>query len=911
MATSVTTQKKLFTVITTHVNADFDALASMLAAQKLYPGAHVVFPSAPEKNIRNFFINSIGYLLNMTDINSIDLSDVRKLVLVDTNQSGRIGKFADLLEQPDVEIHIYDHHPESTGDIKAHRAVYRSTGATVTILLDLIREQGIDISADEATIMGLGIYEDTGNFTYPSTTTHDFNAAAYLLSKGANLITLSNLISREIRSDEIKLLNDMIRSVQRIHINGAEIALTRITRNNYVNDFAFLVQKMIKIERLDAIFAIALMGAKIYIIARSQIPEVDVGKIVKSLGGGGHTYAAAASIKNRTLVQVENKLVDILYQKVKPKIIASKLMSTPSITTDADVTCRQAAELMTRYNINALLVTEKTDKGNESEKLVGYITRQVIEKALYLKLGDLPVREYMNTESASVGPDAPLSEIQDKIIENKQRILPVVVQDENEQKIIGVVTRTDLLNVLASNTKKTTRDMHPTLNGSVHARTKKIINFMHERLAPEIVRLLKHLGQVADQNQCNCFLVGGFVRDLLLYRPNQDIDIVIEGDGIEFARKYARLAGARIHAYDKFKTAVIIFPDNFKIDIASARVEYYQFPAALPTVEMSSIKLDLYRRDFTINTLIIQLNSDHFGRLIDFYSAQRDIKAKAIRVLHNLSLAEDPTRVFRAIRFEKRFDFEIGKLTDGLIKNAVKINFFKELSGCRIFSELQLILEEENPIPTIIRLNDYHLLEIVHPELKLTNDMMLLLNSLKKVLAWFDLLFLEESYMKWAVYFMALIKRCDQPTVAAICNRLEIAPRMQTIFVRGRFKADRCLWEMERDPLIINSALREHLADLKTELILYMMAASGKQKIKKAISNYFTDLRYVKLTVKGKDIKKMGVPPGPVYQKILKATLNAKLNGKLKTGHDERTFAKNYVTKLNLNLNKSIGNGHA
>jgi len=897
VATSINHSESL-TVITTHVNADFDALASMLAAQKLYPGALVVFPSAPEKNIRNFFINSIGYLLNMTDINTINLTDVRQLVLVDTNQSGRIGRFADLLKKPDVEIHIYDHHPASAGDIEAHHAVYRSTGATVTILLDLIREQGIDISADEATIMGLGIYEDTGSFTYPSTTTHDFTAAAYLLSKGANLVTLSNLISREIRSDEIKLLNDMIRSVRRIHINSAEIALTRITTDNYVSDFAFLVQKMIKIEQLDAIFAIALMGSKIHIIARSRIPQVDVGKIVTALGGGGHTYAAAASIKNRTLVQVENKLIDILYQKVKPKIIASKLMSSPPITSDADVTCRQAAELMTRYNINALLVTEKTDKRNKSEKLAGYITRQVIEKALYLKLGDLPVREYMNTESASVEPDAVLSEIRDKIIENKQRILPVVVRDKNEQKIIGVVTRTDLLNVLASDTEQTARDMHPTLNGSVHARTKNITNFMRERLTPEMFRILKHLGQVADQIRCNCFLVGGFVRDLLLYRPNEDIDIVIEGDGIEFARQYARLAGVRIHAHNKFKTAVIIFPDNFKIDIASARVEYYQFPAALPTVEMSSIKLDLYRRDFTINTLIIQLNSDHFGRLIDFYSAQRDIKAKAIRVLHNLSLAEDPTRVFRAIRFEKRFHFEIGKLTDGLIKNAVKINFFKELSGRRIFSELRSILEEENPIPTVGRLNDYHLLEIIHPALKLTSDMMLLMNSVKKVLSWFDLLFLEESYMKWAVYFMVLIKRCDQPTVAEICNRLELAPRVQTILVTGRFKADRCLWQMERNPLIINSALHEQLADFKTELILYMMAASGKQKIKKAISHYFTNLRYVKLTVKGKDIKRMGVPPGPIYQKILKATLNAKLNGLLKTDHDERTFLNNYVTKL-------------
>lgn len=899
--TTSTNHSKFFTIITTHINADFDALASMLAAQKLYPGALAVFPSAPEKNIRNFFINSIGYLLNMTDLKSIDMADIRRLVLVDTNQSGRIGKFAEILNNPDVEIHIYDHHPVSSGDIQAHHAVFKPYGATVTILLDLIKDQGIEISADEATIMGLGIYEDTGNFTYPSTTPHDFNAAAYLLSKGANLNTLSSLISREIRSDEIKLLNDMIRSVKRIQISGAEIALTRITRKEYVSDFAYLVQKMIKIERLDAIFAIALMGSKIYIIARSQIPEVDVGDILKSLDGGGHTYAAAASIKDKTLVQVENQLVQLLYQRVKPKITAFKLMSAPPITSDVNITCRQAARQMTRYNINALLVTQRNGDSNRHDQLVGYITRQVIEKALYLKLGDLPVREYMNTELVSVHPDASLSEIRDKIIDNKQRILPVVVQENNHEKIIGVLTRTDLLNVLASSAQNEKRDRRQMFNGSIQARSKKIINFMRERLSPDMLRLLKQLGQVADQIPCNCFLVGGFVRDLLLYRPNQDIDIVVEGDGIEFARQYARLAGVRIHAHDKFKTAVIIFPDNFKIDIASARVEYYQFPAALPTVEMSSIKLDLYRRDFTINTLIIQLNSQHFGRLIDFYSAQKDIKAKAIRVLHNLSLAEDPTRVFRAIRFEKRFKFEIGKLTDGLIKNAVKINFFKDLSGRRIFSELRLILEEENPIPIIKRLQEYDLLEIIHPELKLTSDMVSILNSAKKVLSWFDLLFLEESYMKWAVYFMAMIRHCDHPTATAICERLELAPRLQVIFVKGRFKADQCLWQMDRNTLNRNSQLHERLSELKTEQILYIMAASGKQKIKKAISNYLTNLRYVSLSVKGGDIKAMGVPPGPIYQKILKAALNAKLNGLLKTSQDEHRFIQDYVTQHHLN----------
>jgi tRNA nucleotidyltransferase (CCA-adding enzyme) len=216
---------------------------------------------------------------------------------------------------------------------------------------------------------------------------------------------------------------------------------------------------------------------------------------------------------------------------------------------------------------------------------------------------------------------------------------------------------------------------------------------------------------------CGAYAVGGFVRDLFLYRADEDLDIVIEGDGIAFAREYGRISGARIHSHEKFGTAVIIYPDGFTIDVASARMEYYKFPAALPVVELSSIKLDLYRRDFTINTLAVQLNPEQFGILIDFFNAQKDIKEKAIRVLHNLSFVEDPTRVFRAIRFEQRFGFAIGRLTAGLIHNAVRMDFFRELSGRRVFNELQLILQEEKPAAAVARLNDFGLLRVVHPGL--------------------------------------------------------------------------------------------------------------------------------------------------------------------------------------------------
>jgi tRNA nucleotidyltransferase (CCA-adding enzyme) len=666
------------------------------------------------------------------------------------------------------------------------------------------------------------------------------------------------------------------------------VVVTSVTTEKYMPDFAFLVQKMVKMENLDALFAIARMENKIYVVARSRINDVDVSSILIPMGGGGHPYAASASIKGKTLAQVENNLVELLYSKIKAQRQAKNLMSSPAITIKTDVPCKNANDLLTRYNINALLVTEKR---NDQDRLCGYITRQVIEKALYHKLEYVAVKEYMTTELATVEPDADLSEVQEKIIENKQRVLPVI----DKADIVGVITRTDLLNILGQQSKKIPDGFPDPLKETVHARTRNVVKFLKERLSKRILNILKSTGEVADEFGYGAYVVGGFVRDLFLYRADEDVDIVIEGDGIAFAKKFAEMEGARIHTYEKFGTAVIIFPDGYKVDVASARLEYYKFPAALPIVEMSSIKLDLFRRDFTINTLAIQLNPDKFGTLIDFFSARKDIKERIIRVLHNLSFVEDPTRVFRAIRFEQRFGFTIGKLTDGLIDNAVSMNFFRGLSGRRVLTELKQILEEDNPVPAIIRLNDYDLLKFIHPSIQFDEQLISVLNSVRKAMAWHDLLFLDESYMKWVVYFLVLIHTCDQQRSEEICSRFELAPRYKKIFCSERFAAEKCVLKMTRDLPVTNSKLYRELSVYRTELILYMMAISKQKMVKKAISLYFTGLRRVMVSLKGKDLQQMGFEPGPIYREILQATLDAKLNGKLKTRKDELEFARDYA----------------
>ncbi len=879
------------TIITTHINADFDAMASMLAAQKLYPEALAVFPGSQEKNLRNFFIDSMVYLFNMADIGDIDFDRVRRLVLVDTRQPSRIGRFTELVGRPEVEVHVYDHHPLMENDVRGDVEHCRLTGATVTILSEILRKKGIELSSDEATIMCLGIYEDTGSFTFSSTTEEDFLAAAFFLSCGANLNIVSDLISREINPQQVGLLNDLIQAAVRHNINGVEVVVTTVTTDAYVPDFAFLVHKLIKMENLDAIFTIAAMGNKVYVVARSRISEVDVGAILSSLGGGGHTFAASASLKGIPLPQVENRLLTILYEQVRSRRLAKDLMSAPAITIESAVSCRTANTILTRYNVNALVVIDRADN---AERLRGFITRQIIEKALYHGLEHLPVKEYMHTEIAWVGPEADLGEIQEKIIDSKQRILPVVDNDQ----VAGVITRTDLLNVLVRSRRESAEKEGGALQETARPRTRNVKKFLGERLSKRLLELLQSMGEIAQELGCNAYVVGGFVRDLFLYRSNEDVDVVVEGDGIAFARECAARFNARIHAHAKFGTAVIIFPDGYKVDVASARMEYYRAPASLPEVEMSSIKLDLFRRDFTINTLAIQINPKQFGTLIDFFSALRDLKEKGIRVLHNLSFVEDPTRVFRAIRFEQRFGFTIGKLTSGLIENAIRMDFFRRLSGRRVFTELRLILEEENPLGALRRMQDYGLLKVIHPGIELTEDRMESFYAVKKVLSWHDLLFVDDSYMKWAVYFLALVRPCDRKTTEEICGRFELPPRHRGLFCKDRFAAEETLFDLERNAPADSSTLYRKLAPFRTELVLHMMASTRRERIARDISRFYTKLRHVRPAVTGRDLKEMGLAPGPIYREILDRILDEKLNGRLNTREEELAFARDYVASV-------------
>ncbi len=873
-------------IITTHINADFDALSSMVAAKKLYPEAILVFPGSQEKNLRNFFLHSVSYIFNFTKIKDVDLDQVKRLILVDTRQRNRIGRFQKILDNKDLDIHIYDHHPDSNDDIHGNREVVLPIGSTTAILTDIIRQKGISITPDEATIMCLGIHEDTGSFTFASTRPEDHMAAAWLSAQGANHNVIADLITRELSAEQIWILNDLTKSATTRVINGIDIVIASVIRENYTGDFAVLVHKFMEMENLKVVFALAQMEDKIYLVARSRIAEVNVAEIALEFGGGGHPYAASATIKKKPLMQVERTLQSLLRKRINPRKTARDMMSSPVIYVNPGKGVKEASTIMTKYNINVLMVADR------KKALKGYITRQIMEKAVYFGLGHVPVKDYMNIDFSIVNPDTPLSEIQKLIINKRLRILPVL-EDGN---MVGVITRTDLLNILVGG-PVVEDPFYGSRGSSDLIKKKNIASMLRERLPRRIITLIKDFGSTADTLGYNAYLVGGLVRDLLLKRDNLDVDLVIEGEGITFAQEFAKTHDVRVRSHKKFGTAVLIFPDGFKVDVATARMEYYETPAAPPTVQTSSLKMDLFRRDFTINTLAIKLNKGDYGLLIDYFGGQKDLKEKVIRVLHNLSFVEDPTRVFRAIRFEQRFGFAIGKLTLSLIKNAVDIDCFKGLSGRRLFTEVRLLLMEGNPIQSVERMNELDLLRFISPDIEYTEDLRRVLERVRAVISWFDLIYLEMPYHPWKVFWYGLTSFLDDRALGNLAENIQLnnleAPKMtaQRLATKEVLEG---LYRLKDDD---NYRIYTLLSQYDTEILLFIMAKVDNDRIKRVISNYFTRLKGKKVILKGKELKDMGFKPGPLYKEIFGRLLEAVLNDKVETKEDEIDFVKTHFGK--------------
>ncbi|MCL5123138.1 MAG: CBS domain-containing protein [Deltaproteobacteria bacterium] len=869
-------------IITTHVNADFDAFASMVAAKKLYPDALVVFPGSREKNLRDFFMESTLYILSIERVKDLDFSKVKRLILVDTRQRSRIGRLADLCDSDQVEVHIYDHHPNSDDDVHGAIEIIRRVGATVTIFIDLFRRNKIQVNSEEATVMALGIYEDTGSFTFSSTTPHDLRAAEWLLRRGANLNIVANMMTSDLTKEQIDILHQFIEGSEVFRFGSVEAIIATANAEGYVGDLAILVHKFKEMENYDVVIAIVLMEDRIHLIARSNVPDLNVGEIAAEFGGGGHSTAASATIRDLSIFQVKDRILNALRVRSHSKHKASEIMSRPVITIGPEQTIEEASELLSRYQVSSLPV-------EKNESLLGILHRSAVDRAKHHVLQDHPVSDFMNPGVVFVTPDESIDQVLRITVDGRHRLVPVIDQGH----MVGVISRSDLLEHLKL--PRISDSTSPEDFSGGRERRKSVRKLLEERTPKEVFEILRKAGQVAANLNYEVFLVGGAVRDLLLRNYNLDIDLVVEGDGILFSKALAdSYENCRVRSHEKFGTAVMLFDNGFKIDVATARHEYYESPGALPQVETSSIKRDLYRRDFTINTLAVCLNPLRWGTLIDFFGGVRDIKERVIRVLHNLAFVEDPTRILRAIRFASRFNLNISKHTLTLIKGALKIRVFEKVEGKRLFNELLHILNERNPLPAIEQMSAIGVLDALCPGLIFNQKIAALVDSVSGVLSWWKYLFLAQKIDPWLVYFLALTDSLDDQSLMNFAENLAVPEPQIKHLIKERRELRWILNLLDREKLIKPSEIFLTLNRLSMESLLFMMGKTSQEQSRKSISEFITRLRHVRPATTGKDLKEMGYEPGPTFGAILNSLRDAQLDGFVRNLEEEKKFLKTF-----------------
>lgn len=875
-------------VIATHANADFDGLAAMIAARKLYPAAKLVLPAGAQETVRQFL--SV-HDLDLRKLKDIDLAGITRIILVDTQEADRIGTLRTCLDNQAVDVVVFDHHMDSAQSLvrRSNQSVVQSVGATITVLIEQLKQRHLSVTPFEATVMALGLYEETGSFLFASTTSRDCEAAAFLVSAGADLHVVADVLRRPLNTDAIALLHDLLEHSEVHYLEGRKVLVATSTIDRRHGEAAGVVHQLVEMQDIDAVIVAVLMDDRVQVIGRSRRQEIDVGWIAREFGGGGHAVAAAASVKGQTLSEVKEKVVRLLTTQYRPTLLAQDVMTRPVRSIPVDTSVTDAGQRMTAYGVNVFPVLD------EQDHYAGVVSREVIQKALFHRLGKTAVRDIMQTDAYIAYPDTPFYEIETTMIERNQRFVPVL----EGTKVVGVLTRTDLLRTWHDDVLKMARKR--TIGSSegeaeVVGPRRNVTARLRSRLPIRLMSVLEEAGQLADRCAVSIFVVGGCVRDLLLGRENLDLDLVVEGDGIAFARRLGDTLHARVTVHERFGTAVVLLPDGYKLDIATARTEYYEYPTALPTVERSSIKKDLYRRDFTMNALAVRLNGRGFGDVLDFYGGQRDLNDKVIRVLHGLSFVEDPTRVFRAIRFETRFGFHLGKDTAAFIAGAVKMDLFHQLSGHRVLEELKALFSEREPRRAVARLGELGLLRFIHPKLGWSERLEKLLQALEEAVDWYRLLFLDRRMDVWVVYMMGLIEMLPARAVKDVLKRFPFSEAEAATLTMARTGCHNLIRRLASKRSLKPSEVYHLLSGLSDETLLILMAKSKGEMVKRQVSAFLTTYQHVKPIMTGTDLKAMGLKPGPQFKHILEQLVDARLNGEIKTEIDERHLVERLLS---------------
>ncbi len=848
-------------VVVGHANPDFDAYAAMVAATKLYPSARAVFLGTQNANVREFH-NLHEEFLGFVDLKSLDIAAIDRVIMVDTRDPARVGEIGAAIGRAGVEVIVYDHHPKAEGDISTAEDRSMAVGASTSILVHEIRDRGIALTPLEASVMLLGIHEDTGSLVYPNTTAYDADAVAFLMAAGADLEVLNRFMTRTLSDEQRVVLERLLATLEVWDVHGQEIAVAHAVADEYVDSASVLTHYIC--EDLGYRVAIALieMPDRLHIVGRSRISEVDVGAVLKRLGGGGHPQAASAALKDATIPGVLERLRAALDLEVTSPLSARDIMTAPVRTVSPETTMAEAGRLMATWGHGGLPVAE-------NGAIVGLVTRKDIDKALRHGLDHAPLTGFMARNPISVGPEMRLGALEELLGRSGIGRVPVI----EDGRLIGIVTRKDLLRAEHGDAYL---DRRLVLERS--AASQRFMDSFEHLLPADVHEAVRAIGLLADKHGVMAHVVGGFVRDMLLGRPNLDVDIVVEGDGLAFAEQAADSLGYRIRVHKRFGTAVLIVSKTLHIDITSARTEYYTRPGALPTVERSSLRQDLFRRDFSINAMAACITPGSFGAIADPFGGLADLERGVVRSLHSLSFVEDPTRVLRAARFEERYGFRMDGSTSALLQRAVDMEMLAEVSGARIREELLDIIDEERVVAILRRLDEIGAFSALVPE---GVDRSRVLDEVAVVDASFSSLSgrFARSPRRRVTLVVPLVASAPRQAAERWVRRMRFGREYGLPALTAAERGDAVRRVMRDRRKMRDSRLYFLLQALPEETLIYLWAVGGPLE-RQRIERFISELAGAKPAVSGDDLTGLGMEPGPEYSAILAQALADRLDGK-------------------------------
>lgn len=873
----------------THEQADFDAIASLLAGAMLQEDAFALLPRRMNRNVRAF-LDLYGGELPFHKLEEMPNEKISQVTLLDTQSLVTIKGMS-----KKTSIHVVDHHEPKDDLEEAWTYSLEEVGACTTILIEEIRQNNGTLSMLPATLLLLGIYEDTGSLSYANTTPRDLNAAAYLLERGASLAIANQYLNPPLSENQRTIYNILVDSVEYLEIHNNRIVLAKTDASDLNEEISSIAHKIRDLLDPDGLFLLVKTSEGIRLVARSSTDQIHVGDIARYFGGGGHPRAAAALVQTEngspTLDEAYESLKEIIPTHVKPAITVAQIMSKDPLLITPETSAQEASNLMQRYGYEGYPVVDH-------DNIVGLLTRRAVDRTLSHKL-NLSAASLMDAGEIYVLANQDLDQVQKIMTESGWGQIPVL--NPKTKKIIGIVTRTDLLKALG----KPQIDIPG---------KKNLASKLNSALPAGRVAFLQLIAHHAFEMKSPVYIVGGFVRDLLLDRPGIDFDIVVEGDAIALGKVLLANYGGKLSTHRRFGTAkwdiskigekltketTLLHPDMLEdlpasLDLISARTEFYEYPSALPKIERSSIKLDLHRRDFSINTLALRLDGRHYGELYDYWGGLADLRAGIVRVLHSLSFVDDPTRLIRAVRFEKRFDFKIEKRTIQLMNEA--LDLLEQVSGDRLRHELNLILQEVKPIPALLRLRDLHLLSSIHPDLSIDINIAkqvdrILRRDIPEI--WSFESVNQNTPVKIALAYIVWFGLLTY-NPRSICKRL----RMQTLIVDSSIKLRELL---ETLPKMIDHRISEITAYLETipqlSLYAYYQITSEKRE-KNIIDNYLQEWQHIRSVTDGNDLREMGILPGPHYRIILSKLRNAWLDKEIHSEAQENSLLEELIAEF-------------